>query len=84
MKNKLPLGIPWSVLGVGRTQLPMITLGILLGGNIRVGFEDNVYLRKGVLAKSNAQMVEMAVRLVEDLQREVASTDDARRLLGLV
>ena len=62
----------------------MITLGILLGGNIRVGFEDNVYLRKGVLAKSNAQMVEMAVRLVEDLQREVASTDDARRLLGLV
>ena len=84
MKNKLPLGIPWSVLGVGRMQLPMITLGILLGGNIRVGFEDNVYLRKGVLAKSNAQMVEMAVRLVEDLQREVASTDDARRLLGLV
>ena len=84
MKNKLPLGIPWSVLGVGRTQLPMITLGILLGGNIRVGFEDNVYLRKGVLAKSNAQMVEMAVRLVEDLQQEVASTDDARRVLGLV
>ena len=84
MKNKLPSGIPWSVLGVGRTQLPMITLGILLGGNIRVGFEDNVYLRKGVLAKSNAQMVEMAVRLVEDLQREVASTDDARRVLGLV
>ena len=84
MKNKLPLGIPWSVLGVGRTQLPMITLGILLGGSIRVGFEDNVYLRKGVLAKSNAQMVEMAVRLVEDLQREVASTDDARRVLGLV
>ena len=61
----------------------MITLGILLGGNIRVGFEDNVYLRKGVLAKSNAQMVEMAVKLVDHLQREVATTNDARRILGL-
>ena len=84
MKNKLPLNVPWSVLGVGRTQLPMITLGILLGGNIRVGFEDNVYLRKGVLAKSNAQMVEMAVKLVDQLQREVATSNDARRILGLV
>ena len=83
MKNNLPPGIPWSVLGVGRTQLPMITLGILLGGNIRVGFEDNVYLRKGVLAKSNAQMVEMAVKLADHLQREVATTNDARRILGL-
>lgn len=83
MKNNLPPGIPWSVLGVGRTQLPMITLGILLGGNIRVGFEDNVYLRKGVLAKSNAQMVEMAVKLVDHLQREVATINDARRILGL-
>ena len=83
MKNNLPPDIPWSVLGVGRTQLPMITLGILLGGNIRVGFEDNVYLRKGVLAKSNAQMVEMAVKLVDHLQREVATTNDARRILGL-
>ncbi len=83
MKNNLPPDIPWSVLGVGRTQLPMITLGILLGGNIRVGFEDNVYLRKGVLAKSNAQMVETAVKLVDHLQREVATTNDARRILGL-
>ena len=83
MKNNLPPDIPWSVLGVGRAQLPMITLGILLGGNIRVGFEDNVYLRKGVLAKSNAQMVEMAVKLVDHLQREVATTNDARRILGL-
>ena len=83
MKNKLPPNVPWSVLGVGRTQLPMITLGILLGGNIRVGFEDNIYLRKGVLAKSNAQMVEMAVKLVGQLQQEVATPNDARRILGL-
>jgi 3-keto-5-aminohexanoate cleavage enzyme len=83
MKSKLPPDAPWSVLGVGRTQLPMITMGILLGGHIRVGFEDNIYLRRGVLAKSNAQMVETAVNLVETLQHEVATPDDARRILGL-
>ena len=51
MKNLLPPGIPWSVLGVGKTQLPMITMGILLGGHVRVGFEDNIYLRRGSSAQ---------------------------------
>ena len=83
MKSKLPPGIPWSVMGVGRTQLPMITMGILLGGHIRVGFEDNIYLRKGVLLKSNAEMVEVAVELVEQLQHEVATPAEARRILGI-
>ena len=69
--------------GVGRHQLPMITMGILLAGHIRVRFEDNIYLRKGVLAKSNAQMVEMAVNLVETLQHEVATPDDARQILAI-
>lgn len=68
--------------GVGRHQLPMITMGILLAGHIRVRFEDNIYLRKGVLAKSNAQMLEMAVNLVEMLH-EVATADDARRILAM-
>ena len=83
MKNLLPPDIPWSVLGVGRTQLPMITMGIILGGHIRVGFEDNIYLRRGVLLESNAQMVEVAVNLVEQLQREVATPSEARRILGI-
>jgi 3-keto-5-aminohexanoate cleavage enzyme len=83
LRNKLPPGARWSVLGVGRWQLPMIAMGILLGGNIRVGFEDNIYLRKGILAKSNAQTVEMAVDLVRSLQREVATTDEARKILGI-
>jgi uncharacterized protein (DUF849 family) len=83
MKSKLPPDARWSVLGVGRAQLPMIALGILLGGNIRVGFEDNLYLRQGVLAESNAQMVEMAAGLVRSLGREPATPSEARQILGL-
>lgn len=83
MQRQLPPGAVWSVLGVGRAQLPMITLGILLGGHIRVGFEDNLYLRKGVLASSNAAFVEMAVNLAHQLQREVATPAEARAILGL-
>lgn len=83
MQRQLPPGAVWSVLGVGRAQLPMITLGILLGGHIRVGFEDNLYLRKGVLAPSNAAFVEMAVNLAHQLQREVATPAEARAILGL-
>jgi 3-keto-5-aminohexanoate cleavage enzyme len=83
MKSKLPANAQWSVLGVGRAQLPMITMAILLGGNVRVGFEDNIHLSKGVLAKSNAQFVEMAANLVNHLQREVATPEEARRMLGI-
>jgi 3-keto-5-aminohexanoate cleavage enzyme len=83
MQSKLPAGSPWSVLGVGRHQLPMITLGILLGGHVRVGFEDNLYRRKGQLAKNNAEMVEMAVELIQVLQREPASPAEARTALGI-
>jgi 3-keto-5-aminohexanoate cleavage enzyme len=83
MKSKLPPNAEWSVLGVAKDQLSMITMGILLGGNIRVGFEDNLYLRKGVLASSNAEMVEMAVDLAERLGREVATPQEARKILGI-
>jgi 3-keto-5-aminohexanoate cleavage enzyme len=83
LKSKLPPGSQWSVLGVGKSQLPMIAMGILLGGNIRVGFEDNIFLRKGVLAESNAQLVDMAVTLIKNLQRQVANPDEARNLLGI-
>ena len=83
MKGLLPAGVPWSVLGVGRAQLPMIAMGIVLGGHIRVGFEDNIHLRRGVLLNSNAQMVELAASLVEQLQHQVATPAEAREILGI-
>jgi 3-keto-5-aminohexanoate cleavage enzyme len=83
MQRSLPEGAPWSVLGVGRAQLPMIAMSVLLGGHVRVGFEDNLFLRKGELARSNAEFVEQAVRLVQTLQREPATPDEARALLKL-
>jgi len=83
MIRKIPADAIWSVLGVGKAQLTMVTLAMLLGGHIRVGFEDSLYIRKGILAQSNAQIVDMAVRLVDDLQLEVATPAEARDLLGL-
>jgi len=61
----------------------MITLAMILGGNVRVGFEDNIYLKQGVLASSNAQMVEMAVDLAERLGRRVATPQEVRGILGI-
>ncbi len=83
MYRNLPANVPWSVLGVGKNQLAMITMSLILGGHIRVGFEDNLYLKKGVLAKSNADFVKKAVLLSRSLDREVASPDEARKILGL-
>jgi len=83
MKSKLPAGAVWSALGVARAQLPMITMAALMGGNVRVGFEDNLFLKQGVLASSNAQMVEMAKDMVERLGFEVAKPGEARGMLGL-
>jgi 3-keto-5-aminohexanoate cleavage enzyme len=83
MKNKLPSNAIWSVLGTGADQLEIITQGILLGGNVRVGFEDNIYLKKGVLADSNAQFVEMATDLARRQGRTIATPEDARQILGL-
>jgi len=83
MKSKLPAGAVWSVLGVGKAQLPMITLAMILGGHVRVGFEDNIYVKQGVLASSNAQMVEGAVDLAERLGRRVVTPKEARVFLGI-
>ena len=83
MKSKLPAGAVWSVLGVGKAQLPMITLAMILGGHVRVGFEDNIYVKQGVLASSNAQMVEGAVDLAERLGRRVVTPKEARSILGI-
>jgi 3-keto-5-aminohexanoate cleavage enzyme len=83
MIGQLPPEARWSVLGVGRAQLPIITEGIQLGGNIRVGLEDNIYLKKGVLANSNAELVEMAVALVHQHGREVATPEETREMLRI-
>jgi 3-keto-5-aminohexanoate cleavage enzyme len=83
LKGKLPPNATWSVLGVGPHQHPMIELALMYGGHVRVGFEDNLYVRKGVLAESNAQFVHRAVDLVHQFHREVASVDEARAILGL-
>lgn len=84
MLRPLPPGTYWSVTAVGRHQRRMLSLALLLGANgIRVGFEDGVYLRRGVLAASNAELVEDAAALVATLGRRVATLDEARSLLQL-
>jgi 3-keto-5-aminohexanoate cleavage enzyme len=83
MVHQIPKEYPWSVCAVGLTEFPMVTMGLLLGGNVRVGFEDNLYLNPGVKAKTNAEFVEKAVRLAQELGREIASPAEARKILGL-
>jgi uncharacterized protein (DUF849 family) len=83
LKESLPSGSTWSVLGVGAAQFPMITLGIVLGGHIRVGFEDNLFISKGVLAKNNAEQVKKAVSIARALDREIATPKEARQILGI-
>jgi 3-keto-5-aminohexanoate cleavage enzyme len=79
----LPADATWSVIGIGRAQLPMATLAIVMGGHARVGLEDNIYYRRGELATGNDQLVERVVRLASELDREVASPAEARRILSL-
>jgi 3-keto-5-aminohexanoate cleavage enzyme len=79
----LPDGATFNVLAFGRHQLPLTTMGILLGGHVRVGLEDNVYYRRGELAESNAQLVERTVRIAAELGRPVASPARARSMLGI-
>ena len=67
----------------GAAEINLSTMAIHMGGHVRVGLEDNIYIKKGVLAKSNAQLMEKAVQLAEILNREVATPDDARGLLRL-
>jgi uncharacterized protein (DUF849 family) len=82
MVHMLPEGAQWASFAIGRNQLPWVAHSALLGGHVRVGLEDNLYLSKGVKA-TNGQLVERAVNVVEDLGAKVASPDDARRILKL-
>lgn len=75
--------VVWSALGIGRHQFPIAVMSIINGGHVRVGFEDNIYLSRGVLANSNAELVEKVVRLAKELGRDIATPDDARRILKI-
>ncbi len=75
--------IEWSILGSGRHQFDLITAGAVLGGHVRVGLEDSIYLRKGKLAESNADQVDKIVRILGELSREAATAAQAREILDL-
>jgi 3-keto-5-aminohexanoate cleavage enzyme len=79
----LPERSTWSVIGIGRAHLPICMMGLILDGHIRVGMEDNIYYRRGELAKTNAQLVERIVRIAKEYGREVATPEEARKILGL-
>jgi 3-keto-5-aminohexanoate cleavage enzyme len=83
LKAQLPEGSSWTVAGIGAAQLPLATLAVVLGGHVRVGFEDNVYYRKGELATSNAQLVARIARISRELDRPIATPDETRALLGI-
>jgi 3-keto-5-aminohexanoate cleavage enzyme len=83
LQTMLPAGTMWQAIGIGRAQLPLSFAALALGGNVRVGYEDNVYFRKGELAQSNAQFVRRAVDLVHAAGREVATPDWLRQRLGV-
>jgi 3-keto-5-aminohexanoate cleavage enzyme len=83
MIDFLPEDTIFNVTPVGAAQLPLTTMGMILGGCIRVGMEDNIYYRKGELVKNNAQFVARAVRIARELNKEPATPDEARKILGL-
>jgi uncharacterized protein (DUF849 family) len=79
-----PDNYQWSVIGTGYpVAFRVATLAMMMGGHVRVGLEDNIFLRKGVLAKSNAEIVEKVVRIAGELDREIATPDEARAILRL-
>jgi uncharacterized protein (DUF849 family) len=82
-QSLLPKDAMWAAFAIGRWEFPMLTQTWFLGGHVRVGLEDNVYISKGVLAPSNAALCEKAVRILDDLGAELATAKEAREILGL-
>lgn len=80
-KGLLPKDCNWSAFGIGRMEMPYVALSHIAGGHVRVGMEDNIYLEKGILATSNAQLVQKAVEIIKNLGGSVASPEDARHIL---
>ena len=83
MRGLLPQNSPWFAFGISLHQFPMVAQAVLLGGHVRVGLEDNIYLGKGKLAPSNAALVEKARGIIEILGDHVATPTDARQMLGI-
>ena len=81
--DSLPAGSHWQVIGIGLNQWPLVAAAITMGGNVRVGLEDNFYVEEGKMARGNGELVEKAARLCGDLGHEVASIAEARSQLGL-
>ena len=82
VKN-IPAGSTWTATGIGRYAFQLAAPAIVMGGNVRVGFEDNLYIERGVLAKSNGELVDKVVRMAKLLGRQVATSDEAREILNL-
>ena len=83
MVNAIPAGSTWTATGIGRNAFTLAAPAIVMGGNVRVGCEDNLYLERGVLAKSNGELVDKVVRLAKELGRGIATSEEARRILNL-
>jgi len=81
--DHVPAGAEFNVLATGRHQLPLTTMAILLGGHVRIGMEDNLYVDRHESAESNAQLVERTVEIADRLGRDLATPDEARRMLGV-
>lgn len=81
--RRLPKGCDFTAMHVGAHELEGVIMGMLLGGGVRVGLEDNIWYRKGEKATSNAQLVERAVRIIRELGFEIATPDEAREILGI-
>jgi 3-keto-5-aminohexanoate cleavage enzyme len=81
--DELPPNSIFEVMGVGSFQVPMIAMGIILGGNVRTGMEDTIYYRRGQLCHSNSELVERVVRLARELNRDIATPMQARKIFGI-
>ena len=82
MKSQLPPDAIWAAFGIGRSQMPMVAQAAILGGNVRVGLEDNIYLDRGVLA-TNGDLVSRAAEIITRMGARVVGPDEARKKLGL-
>jgi uncharacterized protein (DUF849 family) len=81
--SQLPAGSVWGAFGIGKQEFPMLAQAFIMGGHVRVGLEDNVFISKGVLARDNAHLVEKGVGLIENLGGSIATAQEAREILGL-
>ncbi|WP_238902969.1 MULTISPECIES: 3-keto-5-aminohexanoate cleavage protein [unclassified Clostridium] len=83
LKNLIPADATWGAIGIGKQHLPILYATLALGGNLRVGMEDNIFYKKGQLAKSNVEFVERTKRTVIEMGKEIATPAEARKILGL-